>query len=207
MLKEPGQISRSSSARRRAESTPAALQLDLKVDRIDRMPSGKYVVLDYKTSDKLNVDDWDGERPDAPQLPALCREEWPRCGGRVLRKLVPHESKLLGHAGEALAWRVPDWTKVVDQLGASFLRGDAAVDPKYAGKTCELCELHSLCGLLTCAPAAGPEDEAGESPVIRTKLDEPQRRAALDPTQSFTVRAPAGSGQNRVVNSAVSCVC
>ena len=33
------------------------------------MPSGNYVVLDYKTSDNLNVDDWDGERPDAPQLP------------------------------------------------------------------------------------------------------------------------------------------
>jgi len=51
------------------------VHLDLKVDRIDRMPSGKYVVLDYKTSDKLNVDDWDGERPDARRdaVPALAR--------------------------------------------------------------------------------------------------------------------------------------
>ncbi len=54
--------------------------------------------------------------------------------GVYYAKLVPGETKLLGHAGEALAWREPEWTRVVDQLGSSFLRGDAAVDPKYAGE-------------------------------------------------------------------------
>jgi ATP-dependent helicase/DNAse subunit B len=131
------------------------VHLDLKVDRIDRMPSGKYVVLDYKTSDKLNVDDWDGERPDAPQLPLYAVKSGRDVEGVYYAKLVPRDTKLLGHAGEALGWRVPDWTKVVDQLGTSFLRGDAAVDPKYAGKTCELCDLHSLCRIAA-------KDEAGE---------------------------------------------
>ena len=131
------------------------LQLDLKVDRIDQMPSGKYVVLDYKTSDKLNVDDWDGDRPNAPQLPIYAVKSGREVEGVYYAKLVPRGTKLLGHAGEALAWRVRDWTKVVDQLGSSFLRGDAAVDPKYAGKTCELCDLHSLCRIAA-------KDEAGE---------------------------------------------
>jgi len=131
------------------------LHLDLKVDRIDRMPSGKYVVLDYKTSDNLNVDDWDGERPDAPQLPLYAVKSGREVEGVYYAKLVPHDTELLGHEGEALACRVPEWTRIVDQLGSSFLRGDAAVDPKYAGKSCELCDLHSLCRIAA-------KDEAGE---------------------------------------------
>lgn len=138
------------------------VQLDLKVDRIDRMPSGKYVVLDYKTSDNLKVDDWDGERPDAPQLPLYAVKSGREVEGVYYAKLVPRDTKLLGHAGEELAWREPEWRRVVDLLGTSFLRGDAAVDPKYAGKTCELCDLHSLCRISEVRAIDGAKDEAGE---------------------------------------------
>jgi ATP-dependent helicase/nuclease subunit B len=138
------------------------LQLDLKVDRIDRMPSGRYVVLDYKTSDKLKVEDWDGERPDAPQLPLYAVKSGRDVEGVYYAKLVPNETKLLGHAGEALACREPEWRRVVDHLGSNFLRGDAAVDPKYPGKTCELCDLHSLCRIAEVRAGGGPEDEARE---------------------------------------------
>ncbi len=37
------------------------------------------------------------------------------------------------------------------------------------------------------------------SPVILHQLDEPQRQTALDPTGSFTVRAPAGSGKTELL--------
>jgi ATP-dependent helicase/DNAse subunit B len=131
------------------------VQLDLKVDRIDRMPGGRYVVLDYKTSDKLDVADWDGERPDAPQLPLYAVKSGRDVEGVYYAKLVPRETKLLGFGGDEFTWRKAEWTRVVDQLGASFLRGDAAVDPKYPGKTCELCDLHSLCRIAA-------KDEAGE---------------------------------------------
>jgi len=37
------------------------------------------------------------------------------------------------------------------------------------------------------------------SPVILHQLDEPQRKEALDPERSFTVRAPAGSGKTELL--------
>ena len=37
------------------------------------------------------------------------------------------------------------------------------------------------------------------SPVFLHQLDEPQRQTALDPTRSFTVRAPAGSGKTELL--------
>jgi hypothetical protein len=138
------------------------LQLDLKVDRIDRMSSGKHVVLDYKTSDNLNIKDWDGDRPDAPQLPLYAVKSGREVEGVYFAKLVPRGTALLGHGGGELAWREAEWTRVVDQLGTGFLRGDAAVDPKYPAKTCELCDLHSLCRIAEVRAANGTEDEAGE---------------------------------------------
>ena len=72
------------------------LELDLKVDRIDHMPSGKYVVLDYKTSDNLNVDDWDGERPDAPQLPLYAVKSGRESRGRILRQASARRNEAAG---------------------------------------------------------------------------------------------------------------
>ena len=43
------------------------LQLNLRVDRIDRVDGGR-LILDYKTG-KVSPAMWDGERPDEPQLP------------------------------------------------------------------------------------------------------------------------------------------
>jgi len=40
------------------------------------------------------------------------------------------------------------WTsgrKQTGDLGAAFAAGDARIDPKYALKTCRLCDLQTLC--------------------------------------------------------------
>ena len=59
--------------------------------------------------------------------------------------LVPGATELTATAAPSWRGSYREWTKVVEHLGASFLRGDAAVDPKYGRKSCEFCELHSLC--------------------------------------------------------------
>jgi ATP-dependent helicase/nuclease subunit B len=138
------------------------LELDVKVDRIDHLSDGTHVILDYKTSDKLSVKDWEGDRPDAPQLPLYTVKSGREVSGVYFAKLVPRQTALLGHSGAVLAQRLPDWARVVDHLGASFLQGDAAVDPKYPTKTCEFCNLHALCRIAEIRPAETDEDEPGE---------------------------------------------
>jgi len=44
-----------------------ALELRLRVDRIDRLPDGSQLIIDYKSS-VCRLQDWLGERPARPQL-------------------------------------------------------------------------------------------------------------------------------------------
>ena len=44
------------------------LKLNLRADRIDRLPDGSRLLLDYKTGN-VSIASWDGDRPDDPQLP------------------------------------------------------------------------------------------------------------------------------------------
>lgn len=121
------------------------LSLEIKADRLDLLADGTSAILDYKTSDKLSVKDWDGERPDAPQLPLYTVKSEHKISAVHFAQLVPGNVKLPGYDGDDLQNRLPEWERVVDQLGASFLRGDAAVDPKHPRQSCEFCKLHALC--------------------------------------------------------------
>ncbi len=121
------------------------LTIGIKADRLDRLEDSTYAILDYKTSDKLSVKDWGGERLDAPQLPLYAAKSEHDISAVHFAQLVPGDVKLLGHDGEELNTHLREWKRVVDQLGESFMRGDAAVDPKHPQQSCEFCKLHSLC--------------------------------------------------------------
>jgi ATP-dependent helicase/nuclease subunit B len=125
--------------------TVGGLTLEIKADRLDRLGDDTYAILDYKTSDRLNVKDWDGERPDAPQLPLYAAKSEHEISAVYFAQLVPGDVKILGHDGGDLRPHLTDWKRVVDQLGESFKRGEAAVDPKHPVKTCEFCDLSALC--------------------------------------------------------------
>ncbi|MCW8193320.1 hypothetical protein F6455_00780 [Proteobacteria bacterium 005FR1] len=55
----------------------AGLTFRLRMDRIDQTAAGHWLMIDYKTGNSVNVNQWLGERPDEPQLPlyALCYPE------------------------------------------------------------------------------------------------------------------------------------
>lgn len=138
------------------------LKLAIKADRLDRYADGTHAILDYKTSDKQGTKDWEGDRPNAPQLMLYAVKSEHEISSVAFAVLVPFSTHLDGYRGQELQQHLPQWTDVVEHLGASFFHGDAAVDPKYGLKSCKFCQLHSLCRIAEVRALASPEDEAGE---------------------------------------------
>ncbi len=150
--------------RRLDEAEVGELRLNLRADRIDEVEGGR-LVIDYKTSDNVNVALWQGERPDEPQLPiyalfggieaaAGVAFAQIRAGKTKLHALAEDPpTQLWGAApgkgkrdGQLLSDTVRDgWDHALRALAGQFARGEAPVNPKYGEKTCCLCGLQGLC--------------------------------------------------------------
>jgi probable DNA repair protein len=138
------------------------------IDRIDRLVSGQEIIIDYKTG-TVDPKKWFGDRPEDPQLPlyAITAEETPaavifsviRDDGCLYRGVVSREglfpglpptdwrSQELTDAGYAMPETINEWRRVLHQLMASFLAGEAQIDPRLGSKTCKdsFCKLQALC--------------------------------------------------------------
>ncbi|MGH8397741.1 MAG: PD-(D/E)XK nuclease family protein [Gammaproteobacteria bacterium] len=153
------------------------LTLSTRVDRVDRLPDGGRVVIDYK-SGAANPRDWLGERPDEPQLPiyAVSGEPAPaavlfaqlRTGDLAYRGFVAQDGvapevgnydSARKQANDPADWNalLAHWRTAVTALADEFMDGVARVAPKYGDETCRYCHLNTLCRIHE-RKAAGMED-------------------------------------------------
>ncbi len=140
------------------------LQLRLRVDRIDRLPDGSQVIIDYK-SGSSRVQDWLGERPARPQLLLYGIAAPGAASALAFAQVRPRDSRFVGLGRTAAAPGIAtdiskaaqncledaDWDSLniywranLERLAAEFVAGDARVDP-LAPASCAWCGLQPLC--------------------------------------------------------------
>jgi probable DNA repair protein len=156
----------------KAQIRIGALELSGRLDRLDRLEDGTHAVIDYKTGARVMPKDWEGERPDDPQLPLYTVTATEPVSATAFAKLRAGDMKFLGFGsredeipGVAAAHDWPamtqSWKSALEALAGEFKSGVAGVDPKRGLATCRNCDLHTLCRVHERLSALG-EDEEGE---------------------------------------------
>ncbi len=129
-----------------------------RADRIDQLPSGCEIILDYKTG-MLKYTGWEGDRPDEPQLPLYCATSDEPIAGAAFAVIrigelafrgatengvsLPALKEMRAEAPRSFGEQVEEWKRVLEQLATHFRAGLAEVDPKHGA--CDLCGLRALC--------------------------------------------------------------
>ena len=144
----------------------AGIEINFKLDRLDRLDDGRKVIIDYKTG-KASVSDWLKDRPEEPQLPlyylalnqqAVAANSTGLAFGAVNNK-EPKLDGVIEQEGEVVqvepskrarkiginTWSELQnhWQNVVDQLAEEFKSGHAEVTPST--NACRYCELTKVC--------------------------------------------------------------
>ena len=153
---------------------------DVKVDRVDVLDDGRFVLLDYKSGEP-KVTSWEGERPDEPQLPVYATQLRDQLAAVAFVQVAKGEIEFKGYAKNdrllpdmkgfdslppskrpTPTWKdmLDGWQHTLERLGADYRSGRAVVDPKKKA-TCERCHLSMVCRIDD-APLAAEEDEADE---------------------------------------------
>lgn len=140
--------------------TIGGVEFRVRVDRIDELPDGRRLIIDYKTGQLAPIREWIEPRTEEPQLPMYALSVDEEIAALALAGLRRGECELRG-VGEGAG--VPASLKPVSELGCADMaglksrwrsalgglvdehrRGVADVDPKTP-QTCRLCDAMSLC--------------------------------------------------------------
>lgn len=138
--------------------TLGGLQIRTRADRIDRLESGREIILDYK-SGVVKWTGWEGDRPDEPQLPLYCATSVEPIAGAAFALIrigelgfrgatetgvsLPGLKKMRAEMPLSFGDQMAEWKRVLERLAENYRAGLAEVDPK--ADACDFCGLRALC--------------------------------------------------------------
>lgn len=142
------------------------LVLNARLDRVDELPDGQHIVIDYKTR-KQSIQTMIGKRPDEPQLPLylVMTEVQQQAAGIALAAVkrgemgfsaIVRDADLLpgvkafsqtNACKQFSTWEelIMAWRQHLVSLAEGFCAGDAEVNPKNFPATCEHCNMQLFC--------------------------------------------------------------
>lgn len=140
------------------------LAFNSRLDRVDALPDGRHIVIDYKTN-APSPGALLGERPDEPQLPVYLTTAEPDAAAVAFAQVKTGDMKFVALARDAdllpgakafsgspynkqhVSWQdlVAAWRADLGRLAAGFATGGAAVDPKNYPHTCRYCDVQPFC--------------------------------------------------------------
>ena len=195
------------------------LSLTGQLDRVDALPDGRTIIIDYKTGGPSSVKAWLGARPDEPQLPLYLVASEPDARGIAFARLRAGERRFVALAEDGVdAAKCPRRrlaTRPCRLVGAG--RCVARRADQACGRLCDrrrdgCAEADRHLPLLRrrdALPLQRARRRARRS-GLRTRrasmsdggllaVDAAARSRALDTGSSFIVRAPAGSGKTELL--------
>ena len=137
------------------------MSLSFKVDRVDQLPDGGRVIIDYKSKTGNSLGDWTRTPIQAPQLPcysevidevvavAVASVTSDKPGYRPIgaamgvRSDAAAQKEMEEKAGLTWAELRHQWRDELDRLVADFIRGSAVATP--SAKACRYCDYASIC--------------------------------------------------------------
>ena len=130
-----------SALERKQIVTIAGRELEIRIDRLDRLADGSVAIIDYKTGDRASLKDWLEDRPRDVQAPLYAAYAGQPVGALAIARVQPREAAYFGYwnAGalfpDAVA-KLPDdgwerqitrWRATLEELVLEHAGGDTRI--------------------------------------------------------------------------------